>query len=697
MARRGFTQATGTGTAIAESGETGGVVAGEGGATILRTGEFIGAGGGGSGRVARQVQEIQRQREAEAQRQAELKRVAEALRQAELKRQAEEIAKAQELATTQRQQQELARIQQINQSQQDNINKQIIQQQPVVTSQQTTIPRQPSIQQEDKPITVFDTIEENRIRNLQRVQDEKIGLTPEHIRKGSSKVAGLFFIPAGFVSKKVESVFPEGRTKDFLFTPTISKEAAKQSLGDTLLLSSFGGLTPTTIEVARQLPQTTGVLFKGLQQTAKDKTIITKIGFKTSTGKVGTATGRTAIAGQVDDVTIAVTKAGGSRTGTTLDLVTGNIKNIVKDRFKGLAISGSKQAGSKQVTGSVGAVSQNIKTIFKVGKTSPTQTGRVSSFVSTSLGQTTDDITKILSGLKSGTNRVFGIGQITKIPSVTKDIVSVGGKGTVSSLKQVGSTALKDVVKAGVQTQSPVVTSVVTPSLVSVVPTAPLVIPKVDTVQVTTMPTQFISTQQRQFTLPKVNLAQAINVKQNTRTKTAVSTRQLTKTKQQTKQQIKQQQNILQTQSTKQLQRTGLKLRQQQRTKQVQRGLAPVIIPIPFIKPTFPKFIIPLPGGRVKTPRRSGRFTVSVRRFGKFKPIGTFGTLGKAFGVGRRRVAGTLAATFRVEGTKLPGTPKGFYKKDTKLGTLFIEKRKFRISKRGEKVEIKKAKRRKKK
>lgn len=96
------------------------------------------------------------------------------------------------------------------------------------------------------------------------------------------------------------------------------------------------------------------------------------------------------------------------------------------------------------------------------------------------------------------------------------------------------------------------------------------------------------------------------------------------------------------------------------------------------------------------------QFSVELRRFGKFKPIGTGLTKKQALTVGRKRVAETLGATFRLKQTKgkivpLPSKVAGFRTKFTPTGTLFIEPRKRRLSKRKEVKEIQRAKRRKKK
>ncbi len=106
-----------------------------------------------------------------------------------------------------------------------------------------------------------------------------------------------------------------------------------------------------------------------------------------------------------------------------------------------------------------------------------------------------------------------------------------------------------------------------------------------------------------------------------------------------------------------------------------------------YIKPT----IVTTPPRQYyqpKTMKSSRRYTVEVRRFGKFRPIGTFGSLGKAFEVGRGRVTRTLGVTFKIRGLTQPGTPKGFYSKTTREGRLFIQQPKYRLSSLGEKGEI---------
>jgi len=92
---------------------------------------------------------------------------------------------------------------------------------------------------------------------------------------------------------------------------------------------------------------------------------------------------------------------------------------------------------------------------------------------------------------------------------------------------------------------------------------------------------------------------------------------------------------------------------------------------------------------------KTGGFLVSIRRFGKFKPIGRVRSQRKAFEIGRKRVSQSLGASFKIEGagTKFK-TPKGFYSKTEKGGRVFIEKPKYRLSTKSELGEIQTFKRR---
>jgi len=99
-----------------------------------------------------------------------------------------------------------------------------------------------------------------------------------------------------------------------------------------------------------------------------------------------------------------------------------------------------------------------------------------------------------------------------------------------------------------------------------------------------------------------------------------------------------------------------------------------------------------------KKPKKS--FTVYERRYGKFRPIGTGLSLRQALSIGKMQVSKSLGATFKVKQTKgkalsQPFKFSGFRTKQTPSGTLFIEKRKYRLSKPTEVKEIQRARKRK--
>lgn len=117
----------------------------------------------------------------------------------------------------------------------------------------------------------------------------------------------------------------------------------------------------------------------------------------------------------------------------------------------------------------------------------------------------------------------------------------------------------------------------------------------------------------------------------------------------------------------------------------------------PYIPPTT-KIIPPTTRGEkilfqggLRQPKISPKkFTVSIRRFGKFKPIAITKTQQQAFNIGKQATAKTLGATFKVEGAgvKQPFKIPKYRTKKTKEGILFIEQPKFRLSTGTEKKEI---------
>jgi hypothetical protein len=92
---------------------------------------------------------------------------------------------------------------------------------------------------------------------------------------------------------------------------------------------------------------------------------------------------------------------------------------------------------------------------------------------------------------------------------------------------------------------------------------------------------------------------------------------------------------------------------------------------------------------KIKQPR--GGFSVSLRRFGEFRSLGTGLTKSQAISRGVKGASTTLGASIKIEGptkiTQLPG-----FRKSKKEKNVFIEPRKKRLSTKGEIKEIQKAK-----
>lgn len=162
-------------------------------------------------------------------------------------------------------------------------------------------------------------------------------------------------------------------------------------------------------------------------------------------------------------------------------------------------------------------------------------------------------------------------------------------------------------------------------------------------------------------------------IKQQPKIKTISKLKQLSKLK--TISKIKQVSKLKQLSKLKQIQKLKqipkLKLLTKSKTK-----VSPFPTPVKIPKP--PKVITPVPSLLFGTPKGKetrGRYVTSIRRFGKWKPIGKLPSLSKAFALGKGRVSKTLAASFKVTGIpKISGRlPRGFYRSKKEKG-VFIEK-----------------------
>jgi hypothetical protein len=412
----------------------------------------------------------------------------------------------------------------------------------------------------------------------------------------------------------------------------------------------------------------TEVIFKGASQRAESGLIQTDIVFKTSTKDMGVARGFT------------LQEQG--RTGLTKSVTIGKVKTVGGREFTGAEQSLTQQEGKLFAQLSRGTITDSSG-------------NKIKPFVGAGVGIVEKDTSLFLGGVKSSRDTSRLLGKIRELPS-EKDIFKVTGslgKPSVTT-KQISAPAeqsLQKIVGAGISGETSKISSL-TPKLSSGITTPGIGIIKTKQISTPTTVSKIIT--KENLASPKIEksllqtgrLSQGARTKQDTKLKTSQITKERLKTNQRLKSQVTQVETQRQRLSV--LQKSGMqqKARQQLKTPSI---LSPPVIPK---EPTVPK--IP----KQKTPKESfstgSLFGVSVRRKGKFKSIAKGLTLKQATEVGREKVAGTLAATFRIEGNgKDIGTPTGFRRKETKEGTLFIERRGLRLSRKGETQEILSARR----
>jgi len=106
--------------------------------------------------------------------------------------------------------------------------------------------------------------------------------------------------------------------------------------------------------------------------------------------------------------------------------------------------------------------------------------------------------------------------------------------------------------------------------------------------------------------------------------------------------------------------------------------------------PTPPPTITRIPrfGEEEEEDKKEDLFGLSVRRRGKFSPIGKFPTAKEAVTAGMMKVSTTAAASFKVTPSDMVRVPSAKFRKSIKEPGVFIEKRQFRIETPGEKREI---------
>ena len=505
--------------------------------------------------------------------------------------------------------------------------------------------------------------------------------------------------------------------KLFPSQPQIETGGIQRIGSDIVTFGAFSPAFSSTFVIEKSL-QPVKVEFFGAQQLQEGSKLRTDLVFRTGEGQRGVATSLTQKVKQLDDVVLSRTFTQGKAYTQgikfpTLKTVTkfsddtffaaqssltkgGTIKIPIGDTGVFQVLPITKQAS----VGFVGTAQKGI--VFPTGKA--ITTARLETFGARSFS-TGDDLIKIFGKSQTGTGgQSIFTGTIKKLPALSDDATKVifsptPSKGGTASLgKIVSPQALQSSqqsVSAFYATQTGKVTPSIVPATVSVLPRLTTLATTTPTQKTIILPKTITIQQQAVVTKQKVTPVQiaSLNTIQTPQLKLLQATVPATK-----------QRTISLTKLTSV---TPTKQRVVVSTAQVAKSLSKPKLTtgfgafptVPITPPHKLPPIIPFFGrGKGRKPSK-GLFTVSVRRFGKFKPIAKGVSLTTATSLGKERVAGTLAATFKLtpqsKGVSFKGlgTPAGFR---IGKGGVFIEKRKHRLSRKGEKKEIQRAKKRKK-
>jgi len=497
------------------------------------------------------------------------------------------------------------------------------------------------------------------------------GNLPGIVRKGSREAGNVF-------TQKVTTP---------LLTRTTGKEPSPQAqeagakvFGETLLFGAFQPGFTTTSQIQTTLGTQTDVGLVGVT-ARKGKVDQTVVGFATKSGKtetVGAAVGagtRTS-----ENIIVSVSRAGRIRTGVKLP--SGKPVTKVKDITDSVSASIIEQKGGSSFQ-------------FGLTKTGTKDTTRsLDLFQIKNIG---DDLIGVRGVSVGETGRVNVEGLIKKVGKEGGSSSFQGGVGTIIQTPKATVKSVVESVTKQVQKQSLGKAVKTSRETGFITPSAEISSPKVESkiISGSTVTTQTIQPETK--SVPKdILFIPTTKTDQVSRGRTSSASR--TNQQQELSQATSQEQFPIQVQPQipVQSQKPQLNVIQISRLKQPSRSEQGLIAPR-VRTPTQKKKPIGFRRRKGKAPSMSNfLFGAEVRRKGKFRSIGTFGSVNEAISAGREKVSGTLAASFRVTAPKGKSvkiqTPTGFYRK----GSVVIEKPKFRLSKKGEKVEIQKAKKRRK-
>ncbi|RPJ30270.1 MAG: hypothetical protein EHM25_06865 [Nitrosopumilales archaeon] len=535
---------------------------------------------------------------------------------------------------------------------------------------------------------------------------------PAIMRKSFTETIGKGI---GFITSKITGQKPN--------------QEINKMIGETFLFAGVSNVMPSTAQIYKELNVKNSLSFLGASQQVKNNIVNTDLVFNVQTGKntqKGIASGVSAVVGSSGEKSAFVTIGKGGFVKRFVEFPTGKIKYKFNKPFEGIEIGVVKNLDDNVVM-QVGAgrintqVSKDLAVTQLKGKALEFPTGRIIQdkknpnfidFVSASLSARKGDYTFNIGEIanKGGQTEFAGI-----IKEANKNIVSnsfVGGMTQSKIINRPALSSLKSIVSASIKTPANIPKPLINAPMTTIF-SATKQIPFVTSKELKQITSQEISKPVSIYSgtglyerteggqLPgamfKINLLTSSTPLVSQKSLLGLGQLQLQLQGQRTKQKTKQDTSLTQGQTPKsaqvsrlrlgqlQLQQQKIQLVQQQRQKQLSKF--------------FPKFrgvrttrsFIPFNFKPYKQPtQRGGVFSVSVRRKGKFLPIGSGLSWKQAQSLGIKTTQYGLGQSFKVRNmfgvTPKQATPQGYYPKYSKKeGMIFIEMPKTKINTRQEK------------
>ena len=423
---------------------------------------------------------------------------------------------------------------------------------------------------------------------------------------------------------------------------------------------------PSTKPIAR-------VKFTGVKQTTEGGKTITKLKFQTSTGERGQAVGVTKPIVTRGNIISGRTDVAGIKGRSVIDLTGREMNMILRDQTKFASIE-------------KGILLKQENQFVQIGGGKISQAKKLTQFKAIDFGTLEKGYTNVagITGTQKGfvtsLGRIYDLEKITPTSSGIINLGKVGGTGSI----QVSSQLQGILARASTE-------AVVRASIVPAQTLQPVALTGIVSATATTQVTPQLSIQQ-QVQAPR--MLEITKPTQQPITTTIVVPKQIqTPTQQQVPRQTSPQVVVPRSLIIPvQVQPQVVVPKLAQITTQQQRaGTISLAVNISQELPMISEILKPQKQTKVS---KQGLFPVLVRRFGKFKIAGIGRTQREAFSIGKQKIGGTLAATFKVKGANAITIP-GFKTKKKKGEIFYIEEPKYRLSKASEVKEIQLYKRKK--